>query len=412
MIINPSSKVPEHEIVFKKVEMFFRNLKLSEDNQLQEKIKKAFKEIKNSSDDNLHNKLIDQFQQNLSCCKVSLINSKNEKKAPGNPITHTIYIGGSSIGRGLTFNRLLTAYITNRAKGTQNMDTSLQRGRWFGYKREEDLWLYRFWCTEKIDQDYETIRDEEQKIFHKAEEYSKQWPHKKISKWDLTILANKNQRPTRSEVAKLKIIKTRGSYYQYLPVSDEENRKKEETFYKKLMINNYDSFANTKAIYDDGVHKEKLFPNLQSFSKFIDENIGEEFLTYIMREKLRVVPEEIRNQIFEKSVKDEIRVRFIIMNSGEEDSRGLESGKIKNIFQKTQYWEGERSQKRFHPKNHPHNNEIVFQAWNFKIKEGNKIIYKELYFYALFLPNIITEAIKIAVQKANLKKEEELHPHD
>lgn len=47
---------------------------------------------------------------------------------------HKVYIGGDLIQRGLTFENLVTTYFTRWAKTAGNMDTTIQRCRWFGYR--------------------------------------------------------------------------------------------------------------------------------------------------------------------------------------------------------------------------------------------------------------------------------------
>ena len=46
---------------------------------------------------------------------------------------HIIYIGGDLLQRGITFKKLVTTYFTRWAN-SGNMDTTLQRARWFGYR--------------------------------------------------------------------------------------------------------------------------------------------------------------------------------------------------------------------------------------------------------------------------------------
>src|SRR5699024_3574057 len=48
---------------------------------------------------------------------------------------HRIYIGGDLLQRGVTFDNLVTTYYTRWA-AQGNMDTNLQRARWFGYRED------------------------------------------------------------------------------------------------------------------------------------------------------------------------------------------------------------------------------------------------------------------------------------
>lgn len=58
------------------------------------------------------------------------------KETQANPqlFPQKIYIGGDLLQRGLTFDNLITTYFTRWAKNSGNMDTTLQRARWFGYR--------------------------------------------------------------------------------------------------------------------------------------------------------------------------------------------------------------------------------------------------------------------------------------
>lgn len=47
---------------------------------------------------------------------------------------YKIYIGGDLLQRGVTFPGLVTTYFSRWAKDSGNMDTNLQRARWFGYR--------------------------------------------------------------------------------------------------------------------------------------------------------------------------------------------------------------------------------------------------------------------------------------
>ena len=49
---------------------------------------------------------------------------------------HKIYIGGDLLQRGVTFSSLVTTYFSRWAKDSGNMDTNLQRARWFGYREK------------------------------------------------------------------------------------------------------------------------------------------------------------------------------------------------------------------------------------------------------------------------------------
>ncbi|MDD4156817.1 MAG: Z1 domain-containing protein [Candidatus Cloacimonetes bacterium] len=68
---------------------------------------------------------------------------------------HKIYIGGDLLQRGITFKHLVTTFFTRWAvKG--NMDTSLQRARWFGY-RESYIKLCKVFTTKTIKMEFSNL---------------------------------------------------------------------------------------------------------------------------------------------------------------------------------------------------------------------------------------------------------------
>ncbi len=74
------------------------------------------------------------FLKHLQYTSINVVNSEIDdplyKDTPNN-----IVVGSAMIERGVTFPNLLTTYITNRAEDAIAIDTALQRGRWFGYRK-------------------------------------------------------------------------------------------------------------------------------------------------------------------------------------------------------------------------------------------------------------------------------------
>src|SRR5690606_26303965 len=62
---------------------------------------------------------------------------------------HKVFVGGDLLQRGITFKSLVTTYFTRWPKTAGNMDTTLQRARWFGY-RNDYLDLCKIFCTKDI----------------------------------------------------------------------------------------------------------------------------------------------------------------------------------------------------------------------------------------------------------------------
>lgn len=77
---------------------------------------------------------------------------------------HKIYIGGDLLQRGLTFKNLITTYFTRWATGGGNMDTNLQRARWFGY-REKYINLCKIFTTDSIAEEFSALAEIEDDLW-------------------------------------------------------------------------------------------------------------------------------------------------------------------------------------------------------------------------------------------------------
>lgn len=116
---------------------------------------------------------------------------------------HKIYIGGNLLQRGLTFKYLITAYFTRWAKSAGQMDTTIQRARWFGY-RSKYLELCKIFTTSKIQSEYSALSESENDLWEQC--YSIENGDLTIN--DIVIDANSSSlNPTRKNVAAYKMVK-------------------------------------------------------------------------------------------------------------------------------------------------------------------------------------------------------------
>ena len=77
---------------------------------------------------------------------------------------HKIYIGGDLLQRGLTFSNLITTYFTRWATSGGNMDTNLQRARWFGY-RSKYIDICKIFTTSEIAQEFTNLAEIEDDLW-------------------------------------------------------------------------------------------------------------------------------------------------------------------------------------------------------------------------------------------------------
>ena len=82
---------------------------------------------------------------------------------------HKIYIGGDLLQRGLTFSNLVVSYFTRFAKSGGNMDTTLQRARWFGY-RSKYLDLCKIFTTNDIAKEFTVLAEVEDDLWEQFDD--------------------------------------------------------------------------------------------------------------------------------------------------------------------------------------------------------------------------------------------------
>lgn len=159
MIVHAYRTINEHSMVYDIIFTYITDIKDSINNNDPdlhykfERMQKIYN--KHFFDESVLNKspwnyeLIDNIKKVVRKSIVIQQNSKNkydENQISG--FNHKIYIGGDLLQRGITFKKLVTTYFTRWAqKG--NMDTSLQRARWFGY-RNEYIDLCKIFTTDEI----------------------------------------------------------------------------------------------------------------------------------------------------------------------------------------------------------------------------------------------------------------------
>ncbi|MBD5103564.1 MAG: Z1 domain-containing protein [Ruminococcaceae bacterium] len=133
---------------------------------------------------------------------------------------HKIYIGGDLLQRGLTFPNLLVSYFTRFAKNGGNMDTTLQRARWFGY-RSKYLDLCKIFTTDEIAKEFSVLAEIEDDLWEQFDDVENGLLEIK----DIIIQAeNTKQKPTAKNKAKFKKIsfKNRWIKQRFIVTNDDE----------------------------------------------------------------------------------------------------------------------------------------------------------------------------------------------
>lgn len=133
---------------------------------------------------------------------------------------HKIYIGGDLLQRGLTFPNLIVSYFTRFAKSGGNMDTTLQRARWFGY-RSKYLDICKIFTTNDIAKEFAVLAEVEDDLWEQFDDVEKGILEIK----DIIIQAeNTKQKPTAKNKARFKKIsfKNRWIKQKFIVVNDDE----------------------------------------------------------------------------------------------------------------------------------------------------------------------------------------------
>lgn len=167
---------------------------------------------------------------------------------------HKIYIGGDLLQRGLTFPNLIVSYFTRFAKTGGNMDTTLQRARWFGY-RSQYLDLCKIFTTVEIAKEFTVLAEVEDDLWEQFDDVE----NGVLEIKDIIIQAeNTKQKPTAKNKAKFKKIsfKNRWIKQKFLVVNDDEilanNTHVEE------LISSISTWMPTSAGSTNGTHTAKF----------------------------------------------------------------------------------------------------------------------------------------------------------
>lgn len=207
MIIHSHRNVSQHSIIYRLVSNYIQQFRdileygsSADLNSMNNEFKKTYKRLFTDSvkDQFMFDSLINEFPNIINRIYIILKNSGGHVTQSTESFRkHKIYIGGDLLQRGVTFAHLTTTYFTRWAMDGGNMDTNLQRARWFGY-REKYIDVCKIFTTESISREFTTLSEMETDLWEQF--YSIQNGEIGIS--DILIQAeNTKQRPTRKNVA-------------------------------------------------------------------------------------------------------------------------------------------------------------------------------------------------------------------
>ena len=175
MIIHSFREITNHSVLYKSINSkidAYKDFVEQNDKESLNTMFKKFESVYNSElfDETIKSKykfieLFDTIKRVIKKTKLILKNSLG-KETQANELLkfHKIYIGGDLLQRGLTFSNLITTYFTRWSKDGGNMDTNMQRARWFGY-REKYIHICKLFTTSTIAQEFSALGEIESDLW-------------------------------------------------------------------------------------------------------------------------------------------------------------------------------------------------------------------------------------------------------
>lgn len=177
MIIHTTDKNIEHNkikvAIDKKIHSYSDYISKRE----QQYVFKEFENTYNKYDMSKYNISFDELKEGiLEIIRFLNVIEYNSQGDPNNPLLdhldYVVHIGGNLLQRGMTFDNLVTVYFSRFPKGDSNVDTTLQRARWFGY-REKTFKYTKIFTTKEISETFMKLADFENELFHQLDQVSK-----------------------------------------------------------------------------------------------------------------------------------------------------------------------------------------------------------------------------------------------
>lgn len=213
MIIHSHRNVSNHSDIYNCIDNFVQQFKDDISNDDVDSLKTRIKEMsdcydrifpKDVKEQYTLDELIPELYDKIVCRTYVILKNSIGKatQATESLRKHKIYIGGDLLQRGVTFPHLVTTYFLRWAADGGNMDTNLQRARWFGYRRAY-IDLCKVFTTEMIAREFTTLSEAESDLWEQF--YAVQNEEMKIE--DLLVRAdNTKQRPTRKNVVNVQTV--------------------------------------------------------------------------------------------------------------------------------------------------------------------------------------------------------------
>lgn len=214
MLIHPSSNTTIQKIVYDKVKNELdsvTSILADKTNFGYDDLIKEFEDVYSSEFDKTignafpdFSVLIELIKKNLNKTRIYQINTRDGSSETSDAgmekfYKYKIYVGGNMLERGITIKNLSVTYIYRTAKFNP-VDNTLQRARWFGYKKNY-LDLCRVYMTPEMKQYFVDINDHENYLWQTVREFlKKKLPLQKMKR--VFKLSNEKLILTRRSISK------------------------------------------------------------------------------------------------------------------------------------------------------------------------------------------------------------------
>lgn len=243
MIIHSHRNVTDHDTIYRMVSSYIQELKDHFEFDDEENINIVKKEYLDIYKSLFKSEIVNTYEFNdlweiienkiVKRIYIILKNSAGQvTQATESFRKHKIYIGGDLLQRGVTFPKLVTTYFSRWAKDSGNMDTNLQRARWFGY-REKYIDVCKIFTSSEIAREFTNLSEIETDLweqFNAIEEGNMQIE-------EILLKAdNTKQKPTRKNVATYSTVTFKNRWIkQRVGIFDKKQIEKNNLLVEKLL---------------------------------------------------------------------------------------------------------------------------------------------------------------------------------
>ena len=277
MIIHTHRNVSDHDTIYRMVDAFIQTFKDQVEYEDTDSLSvtkgeyaKAFRSYFDSEvqTDNSFDELWD-----IICSKIIrrvyliLKNSAGQVTQANETLRkYKIYIGGDLLQRGVTFPGLVTTYFSRWAKDSGNMDTNLQRARWFGY-REKWIDICKIFTSDIIAREFTNLSEIETDLWEQF--YSIQDGEMQID--EILIRAdNTKQKPTRKNVATYNAVSFRNKWIKQRVGIFDKNQVAANNFLVDDLLSNYELYETSEGRTDGTATAKYAIINRDDLSTLID----------------------------------------------------------------------------------------------------------------------------------------------